>query len=173
MKVIKAFVHHARAPTLVQALVDAGYRNITLQDVKGMLKPLGEYEQDYSQGRPLAGDIASRKPRAVRVAPHAASNGVRPACMPPTVGCTSRLQWCGSQSDSGAHCDGVHADVLYVGAVTRFFGMRAGFDDAAAFETGSALGRSGSSKRAFAARSDSMNAVAMRDGRRCSGVHRM
>ncbi len=50
MKLIKAFVHHVRAPVVVQALADAGYRNITLQDVKGMLKPLGEHEQDYSPG---------------------------------------------------------------------------------------------------------------------------
>lgn len=50
MKLIKAFVHHVRVPPLIQALADAGYRNITLQDVKGMLKPLGEHELDFSQG---------------------------------------------------------------------------------------------------------------------------
>lgn len=48
MKLIKAFVHHVRAPDVVQALADAGYRNITLHDVKGMLKPITESERDYS-----------------------------------------------------------------------------------------------------------------------------
>lgn len=47
MKLIKAFVHHIRAPEVVEALGDAGFRNITLQDVKGMLKPLSESEQDF------------------------------------------------------------------------------------------------------------------------------
>lgn len=48
MKLIKAFMHHARATEVVQSLADAGFRNITLQDVKGMLKPVSESEQDYS-----------------------------------------------------------------------------------------------------------------------------
>jgi nitrogen regulatory protein P-II 1 len=48
MKQIKAFIHHARSATVVDALRDAGYKNITLLDVKGTLKPLNEAEQDYS-----------------------------------------------------------------------------------------------------------------------------
>lgn len=48
MKLIKAFLHHVRAPDVVQALADAGYRSITLHDVKGMLKPITESERDYS-----------------------------------------------------------------------------------------------------------------------------
>lgn len=48
MKLIKAFVHHIRAPLVVEALGDAGFRNITLHDVKGMLKPLSESERDFS-----------------------------------------------------------------------------------------------------------------------------
>lgn len=48
MKLITAFVHHVRTPGVVQALADAGYRNITLQDVKGMLKPISDSEQHYS-----------------------------------------------------------------------------------------------------------------------------
>ncbi|MGH8630182.1 MAG: P-II family nitrogen regulator, partial [Burkholderiales bacterium] len=48
MKLIKAFIHHVRTAAVVEALADAGYRNLTLQDVKGMLKPLSESEQNYS-----------------------------------------------------------------------------------------------------------------------------
>ena len=48
MKLIKAFIHHVRAASVVRALADAGYRNLTIQDVKGMLKPINEGEQDYS-----------------------------------------------------------------------------------------------------------------------------
>jgi len=48
MKQIKAFIHHVRSATVVEALHDAGYKNITLLDVKGTLKPLSESEQDYS-----------------------------------------------------------------------------------------------------------------------------
>lgn len=48
MKLIKAFVHHVRAAEVVQALADAGFRNITLQNVMGMLKPVNESEQTYS-----------------------------------------------------------------------------------------------------------------------------
>ena len=53
MKLIRAFVHHVRASAVVEAMADAGYRNLTLQDVKGMLKPLSEAEQDYSMGAGL------------------------------------------------------------------------------------------------------------------------
>jgi len=48
MKLVKAFIHHVRTADVVQALADAGYRNITLQDVRGMLKPITENERDYS-----------------------------------------------------------------------------------------------------------------------------
>jgi len=48
MKLIKAFIHHVRSADVVQALADAGYRNLTLQDVRGMLKPITENERDYS-----------------------------------------------------------------------------------------------------------------------------
>ncbi|GMU68371.1 MAG: hypothetical protein AMXMBFR37_07040 [Steroidobacteraceae bacterium] len=48
MKLIKAFVHHVRSAPVVDALADVGYRNITLQTVTGMLKPLSSNEQAYS-----------------------------------------------------------------------------------------------------------------------------
>jgi len=48
MKLIKAFIHHVRTAAVVEALADAGFRNLTLQDVKGMLKPITENERDYS-----------------------------------------------------------------------------------------------------------------------------
>ncbi|MBP8925683.1 MAG: hypothetical protein KBG75_07495 [Pseudomonadales bacterium] len=54
MKLIQAFIHHIRTADAVQALADAGFRNITLSDVKGMLKPLNEAEQDYSTEAGLA-----------------------------------------------------------------------------------------------------------------------
>lgn len=48
MKLIKAFIHHVRTAAVVQALADAGFRNLTLQDVRGMLKPINVNERDYS-----------------------------------------------------------------------------------------------------------------------------
>lgn len=48
MKQIKAFVHHIRSAAVVDALRDAGVRNVTLLDVKGTLKPLSESEQTFS-----------------------------------------------------------------------------------------------------------------------------
>ena len=48
MKLVKAFIHHVRSAAVVEALADAGYRNLTLQDVRGMLKPITESERDYS-----------------------------------------------------------------------------------------------------------------------------
>lgn len=48
MKLIKAFLHHVRTADVVRALADAGYRNLTLQDVRGMLKPISENERNYS-----------------------------------------------------------------------------------------------------------------------------
>ncbi len=49
MKLVKAFLHHIRTPAVVQALADAGYDNITLQDVKGMLKPITEDESEFTR----------------------------------------------------------------------------------------------------------------------------
>ncbi len=48
MKLIKTFIHHVRTAAVVEALADAGYRNLTLHDVKGMLKPITENERDYA-----------------------------------------------------------------------------------------------------------------------------
>jgi nitrogen regulatory protein P-II 1 len=50
MKQIKAFIHHVRSAAVVEALRDAGFKNITLLDVKGTLKPLNESEQAFSSG---------------------------------------------------------------------------------------------------------------------------
>lgn len=49
MKLVRAFLHHIRTPKVVQALADAGYTNLTLQDVKGMLKPISEDEGEFSR----------------------------------------------------------------------------------------------------------------------------
>jgi nitrogen regulatory protein P-II 1 len=49
MKLVKAFIHHVRTAPVVEALADAGYRNLTLQDVRGMLKPLTRKERGYSE----------------------------------------------------------------------------------------------------------------------------
>nr|ART35545.1 A13 [uncultured bacterium] len=48
MKLIKAFLHHVRTAAVVEALTDAGFRNLVLQDVKGTLAPLNEAEWSYS-----------------------------------------------------------------------------------------------------------------------------
>lgn len=48
MKEIKAFIHRNRIADVVHALRDAGYRNVTVIDVKGMLQALDTREQDYS-----------------------------------------------------------------------------------------------------------------------------
>lgn len=48
MKLIKAFIHHVRTPTVVEALADAGYRNLTVHDVRGMLWPITEDESDFT-----------------------------------------------------------------------------------------------------------------------------
>ena len=48
MKLVKAFVHHVRSAGVVEALADAGFRNITLHDVIGALKPLTDSESKYS-----------------------------------------------------------------------------------------------------------------------------
>lgn len=48
MKQVKAFIHHVRTAAVVEALADAGFRNLALQDVRGMLTPITEDERDYS-----------------------------------------------------------------------------------------------------------------------------
>ena len=48
MKLIKAYIHHVRTAQVVQALADAGYRNLALLEVKGTLKPLTDEERYYS-----------------------------------------------------------------------------------------------------------------------------
>lgn len=50
MKLIKAYIHQIRTPQVVQALADAGFRNLALLDVKGTLKPLSDNERYYSPG---------------------------------------------------------------------------------------------------------------------------
>lgn len=48
MKQIKAFVHRNRVSDLVHALDDAGFRQLSLFDVKGLLRALSAREQEYS-----------------------------------------------------------------------------------------------------------------------------
>lgn len=45
---VKAFVHRNRVGDVVNALNKAGFRNITVVDVQGMLKALSSQEQHYS-----------------------------------------------------------------------------------------------------------------------------
>ncbi|GMT39503.1 MAG TPA: P-II family nitrogen regulator [Acidiferrobacteraceae bacterium] len=48
MKEIKAFIHRNRVADIVRALGAAGFRNLSVIDVKGMLKALDTKEQKYS-----------------------------------------------------------------------------------------------------------------------------
>jgi len=48
MKEIKAFIHRNRVADIVRALGAAGFRNLSVIDVKGMLKALDTNEQKYS-----------------------------------------------------------------------------------------------------------------------------
>jgi nitrogen regulatory protein P-II 1 len=48
MREIKAFLHRNRVADVVHAPTAAGFRNISLIDVKGMLKAINEQEQEYS-----------------------------------------------------------------------------------------------------------------------------
>jgi len=48
MKEIKAYIHRNRIADVVRALEQAGYRNLSIIDVKGMLKALDSKEQEYS-----------------------------------------------------------------------------------------------------------------------------
>ncbi|MDA3934055.1 MAG: P-II family nitrogen regulator [Gammaproteobacteria bacterium] len=47
-KEVKAFIHRNRVADVVDALNTAGFRNITVVDVQGMLKALSSKEQSYS-----------------------------------------------------------------------------------------------------------------------------
>jgi nitrogen regulatory protein PII len=48
MKQIKAFVHRNRVSDLIHALEAAGFRRLSLFDVKGLLRALSAREQEYS-----------------------------------------------------------------------------------------------------------------------------
>ena len=48
MKEIKAFIYRNRAADVIRALKGAGYGNLSVVDVKGMLAALDERERDYS-----------------------------------------------------------------------------------------------------------------------------
>lgn len=48
MKLVTAFIHHVRSADVVEALRDCGFKNVSLFDIKGTLKPLGEGELAYS-----------------------------------------------------------------------------------------------------------------------------
>lgn len=48
MTEIKAYIHRNRIAAVVGALEDGGYRNLSIIDVKGMLKALDSKEQEYS-----------------------------------------------------------------------------------------------------------------------------
>lgn len=48
MKEIKAFIHGNRIADVVRALKDAGFQNLSVIDVKGLLKALDTREQNYS-----------------------------------------------------------------------------------------------------------------------------
>lgn len=48
MKEIKAFIHRIRAADVIRSLKKAGYDNISVVDVKGMLAALDEKEREYS-----------------------------------------------------------------------------------------------------------------------------
>lgn len=48
MKEIKAYIHRNRVADVVRALRHAGFHNLSIIDVKGLLKALDSQEQDYS-----------------------------------------------------------------------------------------------------------------------------
>lgn len=48
MKQIKAFIHRNRVSDLIHALESAGFRRLSLFDVKGLLRALSAREQQYS-----------------------------------------------------------------------------------------------------------------------------
>ena len=48
MKEIKAFIHRNRITDVIHALKQAGFRNLSIVDVKGMLRALDNKEKNYS-----------------------------------------------------------------------------------------------------------------------------
>lgn len=48
MKLVKAYLHQVRCADVVQALADAGFRNLALLDARGTLAPLIDSERDFS-----------------------------------------------------------------------------------------------------------------------------
>lgn len=48
MKEIKAYIHRNRIADVVRTLGQAGYQNLSIIDVMGMLKALDSKEQEYS-----------------------------------------------------------------------------------------------------------------------------
>jgi nitrogen regulatory protein P-II 1 len=48
MKLITAYLHRVRTAEVVQALADAGYRNLVFADVRGTLPGISDDERDYS-----------------------------------------------------------------------------------------------------------------------------
>lgn len=48
MKEIKAFIHRIRAADVIRALKQAGFGNLSVVDVKGMLAALDKKEREYS-----------------------------------------------------------------------------------------------------------------------------
>lgn len=48
MKEVKAFIHRNRVADVVRALNTAGFHNISVVDVQGILKALGSQENQYS-----------------------------------------------------------------------------------------------------------------------------
>ena len=47
MKEVKAFVHRGRVAEIVHALNTAGYRHLTVIDVRGLLRELSAREEEY------------------------------------------------------------------------------------------------------------------------------
>lgn len=48
MKEVKAFIHRGRIADIVHALDEAGFRHLSVVDVKGLLRTLNDREQNYS-----------------------------------------------------------------------------------------------------------------------------
>ena len=48
MKEVKAYIHHGRVADIVHALEAAGFGQLAVFDVKGMLRALSAREQEYS-----------------------------------------------------------------------------------------------------------------------------
>ena len=48
MKEVKAFIHRGRVVDIIHALEEAGFRYLSVTDVKGLLQALSAQEQTYS-----------------------------------------------------------------------------------------------------------------------------